>query len=155
MGSQHPKSRPQISTSKKLFWKWQAPKQFPVNYVVPRFPWLCSLKGPGFTGRHRCGVTLLSGSIICFCFCLSCPLPEYLFSGPASPDVILVSAAHCNFVCKESSLKPKSNNQQIYLRTSQTWTGLRCVVAGSPIYRNPVVMWVPILNMKCKPTWPI
>ena len=28
---------------------------------LPRFPWLCSLKGPGFTGRHRCGVTLLSG----------------------------------------------------------------------------------------------
>ena len=26
-----------------------------------RFPWLCSLKGPGFTGQHRCGVTLLSG----------------------------------------------------------------------------------------------
>ena len=27
-----------------------------------RFPWLCSLKESGFAGKHRCGVTLLSGS---------------------------------------------------------------------------------------------
>jgi len=43
-------------------------------------PWLCSLKERGFRGRHRCGVTLLSGP----------PL-----------QTILASAAHCNYVCKE------------------------------------------------------
>ena len=26
-----------------------------------RFPWLCSLKEAGYLGRHRCGVTLISG----------------------------------------------------------------------------------------------
>ena len=26
------------------------------------FPWMCSLKEAGFSGRHRCGVTLLSGN---------------------------------------------------------------------------------------------
>ena len=25
------------------------------------FPWMCSLKEAGFRGRHKCGVTLLSG----------------------------------------------------------------------------------------------
>ena len=35
------------------------------------FPWMCSLKEAGFSGRHRCGVTLLSGlyktfSIFCW-----------------------------------------------------------------------------------------
>eukprot|EP00090_Calanus_glacialis_P006443 TRINITY_DN15014_c0_g1_i2.p1 TRINITY_DN15014_c0_g1~~TRINITY_DN15014_c0_g1_i2.p1 ORF type:complete len:509 (-),score=78.22 TRINITY_DN15014_c0_g1_i2:81-1556(-) len=43
-------------------------------------PWLCALKEVGFRGRYRCGVTLLSGP----------------------PDPILVSAAHCNYVCKDS-----------------------------------------------------
>jgi len=43
-------------------------------------PWLCSLKEKGFRGRHRCGVTMLSG-------------PPH--------QTILASAAHCNYVCKE------------------------------------------------------
>ena len=48
------------------------------------FPWMCSLKEAGFSGRHRCGVTLLSGNEyfdICWlahirarCLCL-CALP--------------------------------------------------------------------------------
>jgi len=49
--------------------------------TVNRYPWLCSLKEAGFRGRHRCGVTLLSGP----------------------PDPILVSAAHCNYVCKDNT----------------------------------------------------
>ena len=28
-------------------------------------PWLCSLKERGFRGRHRCGVTMLSGNYFC------------------------------------------------------------------------------------------
>jgi hypothetical protein len=35
----------------------------PTNETFARFPWLCSLKETGFTGRHRCGVTLLSGQL--------------------------------------------------------------------------------------------
>ena len=46
-----------------------------------RHPWLCSLRTPGYRGVHRCGVTLLSG--------------------PPKPT-IFVSAAHCNYVCKNS-----------------------------------------------------
>jgi hypothetical protein len=45
-----------------------------------RYPWLCSLRTPGFRGIHRCGVTLLSG--------------------PPRPT-IFVSAAHCNYLCKD------------------------------------------------------
>ena len=26
-----------------------------------RYPWMCSLKETGFRGKHKCGVTLLSG----------------------------------------------------------------------------------------------
>jgi hypothetical protein len=46
-----------------------------------RYPWQCSLRTPGYRGFHRCGVTLLSG--------------------PPKPT-ILVSAAHCNYLCKDS-----------------------------------------------------
>ena len=46
-----------------------------------RNPWLCSLRTPGFSGVHRCGVTLLSA--------------------PPHPT-IFVSAAHCNYVCKNN-----------------------------------------------------
>ena len=48
-------------------------------------PWQCSLRTRGFRGRHRCGVTLLSG-----------PTEE----SPADPFV-LVGAAHCNYICKD------------------------------------------------------
>ncbi len=56
------------------------------NYVYPiplknRYPWQCSLRTPGFTGVHRCGVTLISG--------------------PPKPT-IFVSAAHCNYLCKNN-----------------------------------------------------
>ena len=44
-----------------------------------RYPWQCSLRTAGYNGIHRCGVTLLSG--------------------PPKPT-IFVSAAHCNYVCK-------------------------------------------------------
>ena len=46
-----------------------------------RHPWLCSLGTAGFEGIHRCGVTLISG--------------------PPQPT-IFVSAAHCNYVCKNA-----------------------------------------------------
>ena len=48
-------------------------------------PWQCSLRTRGYRGRHRCGVTLLSG-----------PTEE----SPADPFV-LVGAAHCNYICKD------------------------------------------------------
>ena len=48
-------------------------------------PWQCSLRTRGFRGRHRCGVTLLSG-----------PTEE----SPADPFV-LVGTAHCNYICKD------------------------------------------------------
>ena len=47
---------------------------------VNRNPWQCSLRTPGYRGFHRCGVTLLSGP------------PR---------TTIFVSAAHCNFLCKD------------------------------------------------------
>jgi len=47
-------------------------------------PWLCSLRTRGFRGRHRCGVTLLSG-----------PTEDLQHS------TVLVGAAHCNYICKE------------------------------------------------------
>ena len=45
----------------------------------------------GFRGRHRCGVTLLHG-----------PSSELVANERVCNDAptILVSAAHCNFVCK-------------------------------------------------------
>ena len=48
-------------------------------------PWQCSLRFQGFRGRHRCGVTLLSG-----------PTEQ----SPSDPFV-LVGAAHCNYICKD------------------------------------------------------
>ena len=64
---------------------------FPVDFgsedrnVIPQHPWACSLRTRGFRGRHRCGVTLLSG-------------PTY--DSPDDPYV-LVGAAHCNHICKD------------------------------------------------------
>jgi hypothetical protein len=46
-----------------------------------RHPWLCSLRTSGYRGVHRCGVTILSA--------------------PPQPT-IFVSAAHCNYVCKDA-----------------------------------------------------
>jgi hypothetical protein len=46
---------------------------------INKHPWLCSLRTPGYRGVHKCGVTLLSG--------------------PPRPT-IFVSAAHCNYLCK-------------------------------------------------------
>ena len=43
------------------------------------YPWMCSIRTQGYNGRHRCGATLLSGP------------PK---------KTVLVSAAHCNFICK-------------------------------------------------------
>ena len=68
-----------------------------------RFPWVCSLKEAGFSGRHKCGVTLLSGGVSWFLWTYSYTAEKlfYLFFvGPESREVVLVSAAHCNFVCK-------------------------------------------------------
>ena len=48
-------------------------------------PWLCSLRTRGFRGRHRCGVTLLSGPTE---------------ASPRDPFV-LVGTAHCNYICKD------------------------------------------------------
>ena len=50
-------------------------------------PWLCSLRTRGFRGRHRCGLTLLSG-----------PTED----SPSHPWVI-VGAAHCNYICKDKT----------------------------------------------------
>ena len=59
---------------------------------------MCSLKEAGFSGRHKCGVTLLSGHFSIFISFIS--IRHFLLSGPESREVVLVSAAHCNFVCK-------------------------------------------------------
>jgi len=64
-----------------------------------RHPWACSLQTQGYTGIHRCGVTLLSG--------------------PPNPT-IFVSAAHCNYVCKNSA------NQVVQI----------CCCQVSHIYKN-------------------
>jgi hypothetical protein len=52
-----------------------------VDPLKNRYPWVCSLRTAGFNGLHRCGVTLLSGP------------PQ---------KTIFVSAAHCNYVCKNA-----------------------------------------------------
>ena len=58
----------------------------PTNTITSRHhPWQCSLRFQGFRGRHRCGVTLLSG-----------PTEDH----PSDPFV-LVGAAHCNYICKD------------------------------------------------------
>ena len=50
-----------------------------VTSAVHRYPWMCSIRTYGYNGAHRCGATLLSGP------------PK---------KTVLVSAAHCNFICK-------------------------------------------------------
>ena len=47
-----------------------------------RYPWVCSLRALGQTPRHLCAVTLLS-------------LPP----GP----MVVVGAAHCTYLCKDSA----------------------------------------------------
>lgn len=49
--------------------------------TLNQYPFICSLKTRGFRGYHRCGITLLSV--------------------PPNPT-ILVTAAHCTFICKDS-----------------------------------------------------
>lgn len=64
---------------------------FPVDIIDTtnsgHHPWACSLKTSGFRGRHRCGVTLLSGPT------------------ESSPDdpYVLVGTAHCNYICKDAN----------------------------------------------------
>ena len=73
------------------------------------YPWMCSLKTSGYRGRHRCGVTLLSGHWSVF-------LPPSLLSCAGKPSAssphykdhqdaptIFVGAAHCNYICKDKS----------------------------------------------------
>merc|ERR1711874_828498 len=48
-------------------------------------PWQCSMRLQGFRGRHKCGVTLLSG-----------PTED-----SREDPFVLVGAAHCNFICKD------------------------------------------------------
>ena len=52
-----------------------------LNYTLNQYPWTCSLRTGGYRGRHVCGATLLSA--------------------PPSKTII-VSAAHCNYICKSS-----------------------------------------------------
>ena len=52
-----------------------------LNYTLNQYPWTCSLRTAGYRGRHVCGATLLSA--------------------PPSKTII-VSAAHCNYICKSS-----------------------------------------------------
>ena len=48
------------------------------NYVI-------HTRTRGFRGRHRCGATLLYGNLTC---------------NERKTPIILVSAAHCNYICK-------------------------------------------------------
>ena len=68
-------------------------------------PWACSLKTRGFRGRHRCGVTLLSGEISITISLISSIVYIVYILGPTvdSPDdpYVLVGAAHCNHICKD------------------------------------------------------
>ena len=52
-----------------------------LHYTLNQYPWTCSLRTAGYRGRHVCGATLLSA--------------------PPSKTII-VSAAHCNYICKSS-----------------------------------------------------
>ena len=56
------------------------------KHTLNQYPWTCSLRTSEFRGRHVCGATLLSA--------------------PPSKTVI-VSAAHCNYICKSSDGKIK------------------------------------------------
>ena len=68
---------------------WPGASVYPVDFNREQnsqhHPWLCSLRTRGFRGRHRCGVTLLSGPTV---------------DSPADPFV-LVGAAHCNYIGKD------------------------------------------------------
>ena len=92
---------------------------------------MCSLKETGFRGKHKCGVTLLSGGKLSFfksemadfimlylrdtnltkltlqnkwhsLFCTGKPSKNGSFYEEHKDDpTIFVGAAHCNFVCKD------------------------------------------------------
>ena len=55
-----------------------------INYTLNQYPWACSLRTAGYRGRHVCGASLLSA--------------------PPSKTII-VTAAHCNYICKSSDGK--------------------------------------------------
>ena len=100
------------------------------------FPWMCSLKEAGFTGRHRCGATLLSGTgLLNNCVQL---IVWYNFTGPETSEVVLVSAAHCNFVCKVilNILIADYINSLSPFRT-RTKTPWRSAAAVKQIFQNP------------------
>ena len=78
------------------------------SWLIPSFPWMCSLKEAGFSGRHRCGVTLLSGTEY-FDICCTylghvsvcalpfvCVLPEFeaVWHGQTSLDLYLWESFH-------------------------------------------------------------
>ena len=75
------------------------------KYILDfRYPWMCSLKEAGFFGRHRCGVTLLSGQFPPWSLVWAQYIQLYIEQSPGknSREVVMVSSAHCNFVCKVS-----------------------------------------------------
>ena len=82
------------------------PSVFPVDIdrtiTSQHHPWACSLRTSGFRGRHRCGVTLLSGGVKSSCtYSIYSPCePGPTASSPDDPYV-LVGAAHCNHICKD------------------------------------------------------
>ena len=95
-------------------------------------PWQCSLRTRGFRGRHRCGVTLLSG-----------PTEE----SPADPFV-LVGTAHCNYICKDgvtgdpletcccSPENSTSTCRDVGLKQSIYWFEIFFFSGKSVLYRN-------------------
>ena len=59
-----PKSRPNANVNSSDDTRLFGSSIYPVERVPDSIPWLCSLRTRGFRGRHRCGVTLLSGGVI-------------------------------------------------------------------------------------------
>ena len=69
-------------------------------------PWACSLRTRGYRGRHRCGVTLLYGnnkksSRKIYLKRLHIQGPRKDKSETHDDPYVLVSAAHCNYICKD------------------------------------------------------
>ena len=99
--------------------KLVGPAVFPVGLlksedrnISSQHPWACSLRTRGFRGRHRCGVTLLSGQYTTLqstaeylVFSLYNDDKNKILPGPTvnSPEdpFVLVGAAHCNHICKD------------------------------------------------------
>ena len=59
---EHTNSRRRTSLSINSTRVWGA-SSFPTLGSPHDSPWMCSLKTRGFRGKHRCGVTLLSGEL--------------------------------------------------------------------------------------------